>query len=64
MGMILGFLLGMGFCFFVSDMLAHKMLKILGAPTKKKKKREEEETFDADDPANHWKPPGWRPDRP
>jgi len=60
MGMVLGFLLGIGFCLFFTDMLGHRILKLLGHKPPKKKKRDEE--YDEDDPVNYWKPKGWRPD--
>lgn len=62
MGMILGVLLGIGFCMFFTNMLGRQLLNLLnGKPSKKKKKHDD---YDEDDPVNYWKPPGWRPDRP
>lgn len=61
MGMVLGFLLGIGFCLFFTHMLGHTLLKVLGGKPPKKKKRDDNED---DEPANYWKPEGWKPDRP
>jgi hypothetical protein len=61
MGMILGFLFGIGFCLFFTDMLGRRLLKLLSYSPKKKLS---EDDFDEDDPVNYWKPKGWRPDKP
>jgi len=57
MGMIAGFILGIGFCLFFTNMVANRMIKILSSQSKK----EEDHPFD-DDPVNYWKPKGWTPD--
>ncbi len=59
MGMIAGFFIGVGFCLIFTNILAYKMIRILGTKLKK-----DETTFDADDPVNYWKPKGWKPDEP
>lgn len=61
MGMVLGFLLGIGFCILFTHMLGRQLLAVLNGPPPKKKKKHDEE-FDEDDPVNYWKPKGWRPD--
>ena len=60
MGMVLGFLLGLGFCIFFTHMLGRQLLAVLNGPKKKKKYDDDD---DEDDPVNYWKPKGWRPDR-
>jgi len=56
MGMILGFLLGIGFCIFFTDTLAYRFIKIVGKP-------KNNDDRDDDDPVNYWKPKGWKPDK-
>lgn len=58
MGMIAGFLLGIGFCLFFTNMVANRMIKILS-----KGKGDDENNLLDDDPVNYWKPKGWRPDK-
>jgi hypothetical protein len=61
MGTIFGFLLGIGFCMFFTNMLGRQILSLLNGKSPKKKKKYDED-FDEDDPVNYWKPKGWRPD--
>lgn len=64
MGLVAGFLLGMGFSIFicrhVKKSVYEGMIDAMSSP--KKKRKDSLLDNDDDDAANFWKPKGWKPD--
>lgn len=64
MGVIAGFILGVGFSIFFTNMLVYRVISILQGDKKKHKQSEDDDNSDSDDDlVNYWKPKGWKPDK-